>query len=415
MNMVEGFENMLAGSLDLEEPWYITGAKYNSATNVIDVYVGIREDAIIACPRCGGPAKRYGYEPSERSWRHADCLFVPCYVHCRRPRIKCDHCGVQQVTAPFERENSRHTLLFEGYAMMIMEDVPRRKASRLLRCNEKTLASILSYWVNRAVNALDLSDVTKLAIDETSRKRGHDYVTVTIDAGKRRVFDVQEGRKKETVTAMRKKLERQGGKASNITAVTSDMSKSYLPGVRENFPNAEQIIDKFHVKKVLTDALDIVRKQEQKETDNKKELFLNRHFLMTPESRMNSEQLTKLSVLSKAYPKTGRAFRIVQALDLFYASKNDDEAAKQFKHLYSWMRRSRLKPMKDAAETLMNHKREILNYFHDRLTNAICEGINSMIQAAKRKARGFNTFEGFAAMIYLIAGKLDLAVPKPFT
>ena len=202
-------------------------------------------------------------------------------------------------------------LLFEGYAMMIMADVPRRKASRLLRCNEKTLASILSYWVNQAVEALDLSDVTKLAIDETSRKRGHDYVTVTIDAMKRRVFDVQDGRKKEAVTAMRKKLERHGGKASNITAVTSDMSKSYLPGVRENFPDAEQIIDKFHVKKVLTDALDKVRKQEQKETNNKKDLFLNRHFLMTPQSRMNSEQLTKLAALSKAYPKTGRAFRIV--------------------------------------------------------------------------------------------------------
>ena len=298
--------------------------------------------------------------------------------------------------------------------MMIMADVPRRKASRLLRCNEKTLASILSYWVTQAVEALDLSDVTKLAIDETSRKRGHDYVTVTIDAMKRRVFDVQDGRKKEAATAMRKKLERHGGKASNITAVTSDMSKSYLPGVRENFPDAEQIIDKFHVKKVLTNALDKVRKQEQKGTNNKKDLFLNRHFLMTLQSRMNSEQLTRLAALSKAYPKSGRAFRIVHALDLFYASKDDKKAAKQFKQLYSWMRRSRLTPMKDAAETLMNHEREILHYFHERLTNAICEGISSMIQAVKRKARGYNTFEGFAAMIYLVAGKLKLPVPDPF-
>ena len=67
-----------------------------------------------------------------------------------------------------------------------------------------------------------------------------------------------------------------------------------------------------------------------------------------------------------------------------------------------------------AAETLMNHEREILHYFHERLTNAVCEGINSMIQAAKRKARGYNAFEGFAAMIYLVAGKLELSVPDPF-
>ena len=75
MKMVKGFESMLAGSLDLEEPWYITGAEFNPVKNVIDVYVGIREDAVIACPHCGGPTKRYGYEPTERSWRHADCLF----------------------------------------------------------------------------------------------------------------------------------------------------------------------------------------------------------------------------------------------------------------------------------------------------------------------------------------------------
>ena len=70
--------------------------------------------------------------------------------------------------------------------------------------------------------------------------------------------------------------------------------------------------------------------------------------------------------------------------------------------------------MKDAALTLRNHSKEIRNYFHTRLTNAICEGINAMIQAAKRKARGFHTFEGYAAMIYLVAGKLKLATPVLF-
>ena len=70
--------------------------------------------------------------------------------------------------------------------------------------------------------------------------------------------------------------------------------------------------------------------------------------------------------------------------------------------------------MKDAAVTLMRQRKEIMNYFHDRLTNAICEGINSMVQTAKRKARGFITFDGFKAMIFLIGGKLELDVPAPF-
>ena len=117
--------------------------------------------------------------------------------------------------------------------------------------------------------------------------------------------------------------------------------------------------------------------------------------------------------MNKIYPKTGRAYRIVSALDEFYKCRSASEAEQHFDSLYSWMRRCRLKPMKDAAETISRHKYRIINYFRNRLRNAICEGINSMIQAAKRKARGYHTFEGFANMIYIVAGKLDIESPFP--
>lgn len=412
--MIEGFEQMLAGSLRLEEPWHITGAEFDSGHHEVHIHVGVRKDAAIPCPKCGGSTTRYGYEPTERQWRHSDCLFYPCYVHCQRPRVLCEHCGAQQINAPFERPNSRFTLLFEGYALMIMADVPRRKASELLRCDEKSLASILSYWITKAVEEQNLSDVSRIAIDETSFKRGHDYVTVSIDADERRVFDVQPGRTKEAVVAMRKELERHGGDSERIQSITCDMSPSYLPGTRENFPNAKQVIDKFHVKKLLIDALDKTRKQEQREVDEKQEIFRARRLFMIPEAKMTEAQRTHIAELSSSYPKTGRAFRIVQSLDLFYAANDEAEASIQFDRLYSWMRHCKLQPMKDAAKTLKNHRVEILNYFRDRITNAISEGINSMIQAAKRKARGFRTYQGFAAMIYLIAGKLKLACPNPF-
>ena len=68
--------------------------------------------------------------------------------------------------------------------------------------------------------------------------------------------------------------------------------------------------------------------------------------------------------------------------------------------------------MKKAAETLKKYKDEILNYFRSHITNAVCEGFNSMVQAAKRKPRGCHTFEGYASMIYLIVGKLRLACPN---
>ena len=412
--MVENFDKMLAGSLRPEDPWYIIGAEFNEEEPAIHIHVGVDKTAALCCPVCGAPTKRYGYEPKERIWRHADCLFYPCYVHCKRPRVLCDKCGTVQVNAPFERKNSRFTLLFEGYAMLLLQDVPRARASRLLRCDEKSLAAILTYWVHDAVNRMDLSDICSIAMYETSFRRGHKYVTVAIDAVRRRVFDVEPGRDKTAVKNVGEKLERNGGNTKSVNSVTSDMSASYLSAVREVFPNAKQTIDKFHVKQVLLKALDAVRKDEQKESGRKKELFLCRKLFMVPQGRMTDKQRTMVTELSKQYKKTGRAFRIVKSLDDFYASTSMVEAQARLDKLCSWMRRCRLKPMKDAALTLRNHGKEILNYFHTRLTNAICEGINAMIQAAKRKARGFHTFEGYAAMIYLVAGKLELATPVLF-
>lgn len=412
--MVENFAEMMAGSLKLTEPWYVDRAIFDSEGMAVRIYVGVRKSAAIACPVCGNETKRFGYEKNERVWRHGDCLFYPCYVHCRRPKVLCPNCGTKQVNAPFERKNSRFTLLFEGFAMMVLKDAPIAKAAKWLRCDEKSLTKILRFWVNKAVDGMDLSDVAKLAIDETSFKRGHKYVTLIIDAAKRRVIDVEEGRDSGTVTKFAEKLSAKGGDPKRVDAVTSDMSKAFLPAIKAHFPNAENIIDKFHVKKVLIDALDEVRKAEQKSVEDKRSLFRGRRLFMIPEARLTAEQSLKLAEMSKRYPQTGRAYRIVAGLDDFYASRTTEEAESAFDSLYSWMRRCRLKPMKEAAKTLMRHKDKILSYFKNRLTNAICEGINSMIQAAKRKARGFHTFEGYSSIIYLVAGKLDLAVPNPF-
>ena len=134
---------------------------------------------------------------------------------------------------------------------------------------------------------------------------------------------------------------------------------------------------------------------------------------MIPEKRMTDKQKAKLEELSSLYPQTGRAYRIVASFDDFYSAGSLEEANMLFDSLYSWMRRCRLKAMKDCALSLKSHKEKIMNYFANPVTNAICEGINSMVQSAKRRARGFHTYRGFAAMIYLVAGKLKLSVNCP--
>jgi transposase len=305
--MVNNFEKMVAGSLDLEEPWYVVNAEFNPEKEVVEITIDVRENAVFACPKCGREAKRYGYEPREREWRHGDCMFYPCFVKCRRPKVRCEHCGVQQINAPFERKNSSFTLYFEGYALMIMKHMPIANAAKILRCNEKSLSSILCYWVEKAVAEDKLSGVYALSIDETAFKKAHDYVTVVIDANERRVIDVEVGKDKEAVHNFAQKLEEKGGSKEQIRVVTSDMSTAFLPAIEEDFKNAENIIDKFHVKQTLSKALEEVRKAEQQAVSDKRTLFRGRKLFMISYLKMTEKQAVKLEDLSKRYPLTGRA------------------------------------------------------------------------------------------------------------
>ena len=90
----------------------------------------------------------------------------------------------------------------------------------------------------------------------------------------------------------------------------ADMSRSYCPAIAENFPNATHVMDKFHVKQTVTNAMDEVRKEEQKEVEDKKELFRKRKLFFKPSAALTQGQAEEIAALSRRFPKTGRAFRI---------------------------------------------------------------------------------------------------------
>ena len=403
---------MFSQSIGLEAPWRIEKAEFDEQSRAVHIHVTSDKNAKYPCPVCGEIHPRFDNE-EERVWQHGDVVFFPCYVHCRRPRIKCGKCGkIHVVTAPWARERSRYTLLFEAYSMLLAEKLPIEQARQFLRISHTSLTNIVAYWVNKRVSEDDLSSITGLNIDETSFKKGQSYVTVICDAAARRVIDVEEGRSAQQVWDFSIKLEEQGGDCNKIRQAASDMSSAYLKGIEDCFPNAVTVIDKFHVKQLLLNAMQEVRREEQgREARNRKS---GRKLLMIPEGRMTEQQAEKVQELSKKYPKTGRAFRMVQSLDVMYGCYTGEEADKCFGQLISWLKRSRLEPMKRAAATLLQHKPQIMAYFLSRLTNAVAEGINSLIQAGKRKARGFRTFRGYSTMIYLTCSKLDFASVQLF-
>lgn len=413
MRGFENYEAMFEQSIGVSEPWRIERTEFDETKQEVHVYVKAKKTSKYACPECGELCERYDDEESERTWRHGDVVFFPCYVHCRRPRIHCEEHGIRVVTAPWARPKSRYTLLFESYSMLLMQSMPVENARKLLRISHTSATRILRYWVFKAIDEDDLSGVRAICLDETSFKRGQSYVTVVSDAIARRVIYAEEGRGTENVERFSWHLMGKGGDCENIRQAACDMSSSYMSGINLCFPNAVITIDKFHVKQLMLKAMDQVRREEQGKARSRGR-NAGKKLLMIPQGRMNEQQSERLQALSKEFPKTGRAFRMVQGLDAAYSSRTYEEGKTAFEQLIGWMRRSRLEPMKRTASTFKKYKAEILSYFFNRMTNAMAEGINSMIQTAKRRARGFRTMEGYVAAIFLAVGKLKLTCPALF-
>ena len=118
-----------------------------------------------------------------------------------------------------------------------------------------------------------------------------------------------------------------------------------------------------------------------------------------------------LDTLSQTNLKTARAWRMRLAFQDIYARYDRDFAEQLLERWIGWAKRSRLEPMKAVARTIERHWNGILAFFDSRISNGLIEGINSLVQAAKAKARGYRNRETLKAVTYLVAGKLDLKLP----
>ena len=180
------------------------------------------------------------------------------------PRTDCPEHGVLRIAVPWARPDSGFTLLFEQAALALMREMPVAAAARIIGVTDQRLWRILRFYVGRAIERLDLSEVEAVALDETAAKRGHSYVTVFIDldAAERPVLFVTPGKGKECMTAFRAFLAEHGGEPGRIAEVVCDMSAAFLAAAAENFPQATVTVDWFHVVQIFTTAVEQVRRAE---------------------------------------------------------------------------------------------------------------------------------------------------------
>lgn len=400
-------------ALALTEPWFVSdvrldledGDEGGLTPGVLHLSLDFRPGGRFPCSECGSAGHEV-HDTKERSWQHLNFFQHQAHLHARIPRTRCERCGVHLVSVPWARPNSGFTLLFEAFSLLLVAQMPVLAASRLMQITDTRLWRVLKFYVDQARTKVDMSEVSVVAVDETSSRKGHTYVSIFADprSTERKVLFVTKGKDHTTFDEFLKDLEAHGGKAANVTDVVADMSAAFAAGAKACFPKAALTHDKFHTMKLITDAVDETRRLE---VGSRPELKGTRYIFLKNPLNLTEKQLETWDQLKDGNLKTLKAYRLYLAFrDIWDYLPYAAPAA--LGRWIGWALRSRVEPMVKAAQTIRKHVPSILRVLSNDLTTAVMEGINSLVQAAKARARGYRNADNFITIIYLIAGKLDL-------
>ena len=394
-------------ALGLVPPWLVKEARFDVDKKRLDLEIDFTRGGLFPCSGCNKPDCP-AHDTVTKTWRHLDFFQHQAFLTARVARTRCDDCGVRLVNVPWARPGSGFTLLFEALVMTMVAAMPVNAVARIVREYDTLLWRIVTHYVEQARARADFSKVTRVAVDETAAKRGHNYITLFVDIDQRRVIHVADGKDAKTVKAFADDLATHGGKAENIAEVCIDMSAAFIKGVGEHLPEAQITFDKFHAVKLVNDAVDEVRRAEAKQ---RPELKGSRYLWLKNQRNLSPAQQASLGALRTMSLKTARAYHLRLAFQDVYQEPVRAWGEYFLNRWLSWAMRCRLEPMKQVARTIKTHKEGILRWFESRIANGLIEGINSLVQAAKAKARGYRTLTNLKAMVYILAGKLDLKLP----
>ena len=402
---MEILEALFARALRLESPWEISTVAFHEDDGIIKINIDFPRGSVFCCPVCGKEVK--AYDTTEKEWRHLNFFQYACYLTVRVPRIDCPSDGILQIDVPWAREGADFTFLFESFAMTLVREMPVNKVSQIIAVDDNKLWRMMHYYTEAARQQEDYSGVEKIGVDETSKAKGHDYVSLFVDLAERRTIFVAEGKGSETMTAFTQDFKKHHGNPDDITDVSIDMSPAFMKGVEENLPNALITFDKYHIMKVINVAVDKVRKTEAKQQDllrGQKYLFLKNRNNLT-EAQLKT--LHSLESMPRLNLKAVRAYHLRENFQEIYKEETQEGFERALKKWYFWATHSRIEEIKEAAKTIKRHWSGVLRWYDSKINNGILEGLNSLIQAAKAKARGYRTFKNLKTIIYMLTGKLD--------
>jgi transposase len=399
-------------ALNVTDPWFVSDLKFDADNKRLDIYIDFKKGSTFSYIDPKSKEEFAGlkvHDTKDKRWRHLNFFEHECYLHTRVPRVKLPNNKIKLISTPWEGLSNGFTLLFEALLVQLCQAMPVNRVASITKTSDDKLWSMLGSYIDTTRQEENFEDIDAIGLDETSRAKGHEYITLFVDLQKRRTIFITQGKDNLTVARFAYDFQNHNGSIEAIKDLSCDMSPAFIKGVKENLPNAQITFDKFHILKIINEAVDKVRKEEvstNKLLKGTKYLWLKNYHNLTSKQKEKLNEFT----LSNMNTKTLRAYNIRQSFQEIYQAKTEDEFITYLNKWYYWATHSRLEPIIKAAKTIKRHWDGVVHWYESKINNGILEGLNSVIQAAKSKARGYKTFKNYKIIVYLLTGKLDFAL-----
>ena len=361
-------------------------------------------------PRCGecGAKCHSVHDGRERSWRHHDLAGMTLHLRYRIRRARCPDCAtVKTERVPWAAHGSNFTIAFEERAAFLAQQCSKTAVVKLLRTSWRTVGMLIRRVVGRShrANGDRLDGLRLIGVDELSYRRHHKYVTVVVDHERGRVVWAAEGKSAATLERFFEDLGPE--RCVQLEAVTIDLSAAYIKAVTEASPAAKLIFDRFHVQRLVQDALDETRRDEVREAQGKEAkaaLKGTRWTLQKSPWNLTDVDAQTLVQLERTNRRLFRAHLLKDSLAATLDGRQINVARQRIRLWIAEARGSRLPHFVRVARTIERHLDGILEYIRSRLTNGPTEGLNGKVRTITRRAFGFHSASALIAMIFLCCG-----------
>lgn len=406
---------LYAAILGVTKPWRVTGVQPELEDGKIVIRVEATASSSLACPTCGASCPRHDHR--RRRWRHLPTCQYQTIIEVDVPRVRCAEHGVKQVPVPWAEANSSFTALFEAVVIAWLKEASVSAVAKQLTLTWDQVDGIMQRAVQRGLARRGPVEPKRIGVDETSFQKRYEYVTVVNDLEEGRVVWVADGRGQEALDGFYRGLSKEA--LAHIEVVAMDMWKPYIFSTACHVPDAERKIafDRFHVVMHLGDAVDRVRRQENREllASGDDSLKRTKYIWLKRPGSLVGKQLARFRALKHSALKTARAWALKESAVGIWGYKVRGWAKRAWNAWLDWAARSRLAPMVKVAKMIRYHLVGILNADILGVTNARAESLNAKIQKVKRMACGFRNRERFRNAILFHLGGLDLSPQPPAT